>query len=174
MAGGIKEKKEYEVVGEEEEKDVECSLCMEKAKNPMIYKCCLQLTCQKCYTSWRREFRRVDCPFCRHNPTSAVKKKRKGGSGRRCEGIQKRRREKVKLQIALGKKKRSGFLIPLKAIPDIINESLQNIGSAFRVRKEAIATIRLAIEQYGVERMAISQAIAKARGCTLVRHIEID
>lgn len=154
------------------EKDVECSLCMEKANIPMTYKCCLQLTCQKCYTSWRREFRRVDCPFCRHNPTSAVKK-RKGGSRRR-EGIQKRRHEKVKLQMLSEKKKRSEFLIPLKAMPNLIKEALQSIGSTFRVTKEVATTIRLAIEQYGVERMAVSQAIAKARGCTLVRHIEID
>ena len=169
MASGIKGKKEYGVVVEEE-KDVECSLCMEKAKNPMIYKCCLQLTCQKCYTSWRREYRRVDCPFCRHNPTSAIKKK---GASRR-KGIQKRRREKVKLQMLSEKKKRSEFLIPLKAMPNLIKEALQSIGSTFRVTKEVATTVRLAIEQYGVERMAVSQAIAKARGCTLVRHIEID
>lgn len=145
---------------EVKEVEIDCSICMEKAEIPMTYQCCKQISCKECYTKMRRQYKRKDCPFCRHKPTRALRSPLHGG-------VEKKKKSRCYHQFS----DEPDFLIARQPIADAIKQALAKERAGFRLQKGAIHSLRMAIEQYGIERMRVSQIVATTQGKRTVTHL---
>lgn len=137
---------------EEEGKEVECSICMDIAEIPLEYRCCKQIICKKCFQLAHYVNKQRACPYCRATPVSATsrniyRKKPDREPGRR-------------------------FLISREAMMAIVKEAvLREGGDDMKIDSMAFDALRVAMEEYGIERLREAQVILEANGKRTLVHL---
>lgn len=142
---------------EEETAEIEvtCYICMEETQTPMLYQCCQKISCKNCYITMHRQYKQKTCPYCRHNPVSAIKTPLNGGI----------RKKKKKQQ------SQSEFLISHRSIMVVIKDILRQDNVSMRITKSAAYLIRQAMEQDIIERMRKAQQLVEMRNGYTVMHV---
>jgi len=135
------------------EEVLECPICMEKADIVITYRCCKQPVCKECYDTMRVKQKKKDCPFCRHNPTRG--------------GIEKRSKRRAYQQ----QSEEPEFLISRKPMVAAFLKELKSAAPGFKINDSGVRALRMAMEQYAIERMRVSQTLALSQGRYTVMHL---